>query len=419
MNRQKGASSGRPRLLVLASTYPRWPGDPEPGFVHELSRRLTATFDVTVVCPHAAGTLTRETMDGVQVMRYRYAPQRWERLVNDGGIVGNLRRHPWMLALVPGFVFMQAWAAWRILRRQGIDVVHAHWLVPQGLIAWGLRWLHRQRLPYVVTSHGADIYALRGAALKALKRGVLIRASGASVVSSAMLQEVGALGVNPRSVRVLPMGVDVVHRFTPDPAVTRDPEELLFVGRLVEKKGLRHLIQALPEALKHRPDIRLTVAGFGPEVEALAAQASRLGITHAVRFLGAVEQAELPDLYRRASLFVAPFVRAGSGDQEGLPVALMEAIACGCPALAGKVAGLEDLFGPETDLMTVDPTETSALAQRILRSLAQPAPALAAAARVRARVLDLLDWNKVALRYAELLHAACADETAARPLSSK
>src|SRR5690606_35496267 len=77
----------RPRLLVLTSTYPRGDGDPEPGFVHELARRLVGRFQVTVVCPHAVGAATREDMDGVHVVRYRYAPERWETLVNDGGIV--------------------------------------------------------------------------------------------------------------------------------------------------------------------------------------------------------------------------------------------------------------------------------------------------------------------------------------------
>ena len=83
-SKPKGAQ--RPRLLVLTSTYPRWAGDPEPGFVHELSRRLTDKFQVTVLCPHACGALPKEQLDGVKVIRYRYAPERWERLVNNGGI---------------------------------------------------------------------------------------------------------------------------------------------------------------------------------------------------------------------------------------------------------------------------------------------------------------------------------------------
>ncbi len=87
------AASGRPVLLVLSSTYPRWSGDHEPGFVHELARRLTTTFDVVAVVPRAPGASDREMLDGVTVIRYGYAPRRFETLVNDGGIVTNLKRH--------------------------------------------------------------------------------------------------------------------------------------------------------------------------------------------------------------------------------------------------------------------------------------------------------------------------------------
>jgi hypothetical protein len=131
------AGARKPRLLVLASTYPRWPGDPEPAFVHELARRLVDAFEVTVLCPHAAGAATRETFDGVQVLRYRYAPAALESLVNDGGIVANLKRHRWKWLLLPTFVGALAWRAWRLVRRERPAVVHAHWLIPQGVVAGG------------------------------------------------------------------------------------------------------------------------------------------------------------------------------------------------------------------------------------------------------------------------------------------
>ena len=104
--------SHRPRLLVLASTYPRWQDDPEPAFVHELSKRLVPDFDVLVLTPHAPGAAVEETMEGVRVVRYRYAPARFETLVSSGGIVGNLRAARWKWLLVPLFLFAQAWATW-------------------------------------------------------------------------------------------------------------------------------------------------------------------------------------------------------------------------------------------------------------------------------------------------------------------
>ena len=395
-------------MLVLASTYPRWRGDPEPGFVHELSKRLTERFRVIVLGPHAPGALPVEMLDGVEVVRYRYAPEKLQTLVNDGGIVTNLKLHRWKLLLVPGFVLMQAWWAWRLCRRERIDVVHAHWLIPQGLIAALLQYLPGRQVPFVVTSHGADLYALKGVMLAAFKRFVLRRASAVTVVSSAMREAMDGLGADVGKVSVVPMGVDMGGRFVPGDAARRSSSELLFVGRLVEKKGLRYLLDALPTVLRVRPDVTLTIAGFGPDAEQLKAQVQVLGLQNAVRFLGAVKQAELPDLYWRAALFIAPFVKTASGDQEGLPVALMEAVACGCPVVAGDVAGIEDLLGEEKSGICVDVRNVAALAEKICDELARPMEAQARVHRVLATATQHVDWRRVSECYAQLLMEAAA-----------
>lgn len=401
---------GRPTLLVLTSTYPRWAGDPEPGFVHELARRMTVRFHVIVLGPHAPGAKVVEVADDVEVIRYRYAPERWETLVNDGGIVTNLRRRKWKLLLVPSFVLAQAWRAMRLVYTRDVAVIHAHWLIPQGLIAAVLQHLPGRKVPFVVTSHGADLYALRGGLLGRLKRWVVGESSAATVVSSAMRGHLGGIGADLGKVSVLPMGVDLAERFTPDPSVSRSHREILFVGRLVEKKGLRYLMEAMPSVLRSVPDARLTIAGFGPEEKALKAQVKRLGLEPEVTFLGAVQQAELPSLYRRAALFVAPFVQADSGDQEGLPVALMEAVACGCPVVAGHVPGIDDLLGKLTSELCVDARNPAALAARIVAGLEHPDAERARAQRVRDTASMHVDWTRIARGYADLLKNGIRDQ---------
>lgn len=392
----------RKRLLVLSSTYPRWQDDPEPGFAHHLALRLTARFDVIVLAPHALGAAEREVLDGVDVVRYRYAPARLELLVNDGGILGNLRRARWKWLLVPGFVAMLAWKAWRIVRDEKIDVVHAHWLLPQGLAAVLLQFLPGSRVPCVVTSHGADLYALHGGAMSALKRFVLRHAAAATVVSGSMRRSLGFLGADVSNVVIQPMGVDLAGRFCPDESVRRSDHEILFVGRLVEKKGLRYLLDSMPAVLRRIPKARLTVAGFGPDAEDLRRQARRLGLGDSVRFVGAVPQADLPDLYRHAAVFVAPFVRADSGDQEGLGLVLVEAIGCGCPVLAGNVDAVSDVLGDQFNDMTVDPADTGVLASRLVEMLAEPDVSRERAARLRESCVRRFGWKDVAEAYAGL-----------------
>ncbi|HRQ65516.1 MAG TPA: glycosyltransferase [Xanthomonadaceae bacterium] len=406
------AAANRPTLLVLASTYPRWRDDPEPGFVHELCKRLAVRFRVIAVVPDAPGADPSGELEGVEVVRYRYAPRRWQRLVNDGGIVTNLKRSPWMWMLVPGFIFSQYLAAGRLMKHRSIDVIHAHWLIPQGLVA---RRLCRH-LPYVVTSHGGDLFGLRGRLLTAIKRRVAKDAAALTVVSSAMREECERLDIRPRRITVLPMGVDLSVRFTATDDAAREPDRMLFVGRLVPKKGLRHLLDALPLILRERPQAKLDIAGFGPEEPALRAQAQRLGIEECVRFLGALPQPELPTLYRKAAVFVAPFIRDASGNQEGLPVALMEALGCGCPVVVGRVAGVEDLLGEAARELAVDPTDPQALAHAVLRTLADPEQARQQARDVFQGAASRVNWSNVAAGYTNVLLEAM--ETQAPPEAS-
>lgn len=396
------AREPKPRLLVLTSTYPRWRDDSEPGFVHELSRRLCRDFEVHVLGPHAPGANATEHLDGVHVMRFRYAPARLETLVNDGGIVANLKRRPWKWLLVPAFLMAGCWATWRAIQALKPNVIHAHWLIPQGLTVALLSLLSWRFPPFVVTSHGADLFSLRGCAAMAMKRFVVRRASRLTVVSMAMKDEMLKLGVDPTRVQVLSMGVDMRIRFTPDDNVPRAADEILFVGRLVEKKGLRYLIDAMPAILAASPSVTLRVIGFGPERPSLEAQVARLGIERQVMFVGAVPQHELPALYRRAAVFVAPFVQTASGDQEGLGLVTVEAIACGCPVVCSDLPATRDVVGAEG----VPPADPATLAAAIVHLLAMSEAARRARSEsMRLRLLDRFDWTNVADAYRQLLLA--------------
>jgi glycosyltransferase involved in cell wall biosynthesis len=392
----------KPRLLVLASTYPRWAGDPEPGFVHALARGLKGRFDITVLCPHAPGAAPSEVLDGIRVYRYRYAPARLETLVNDGGIVTNLRRSSWKWLLLPTFVLALLWHAWRLARLWQPDVVHAHWLLPQGL-AWALLGRFTAMAPFVVTSHGADLFALKARPLQALKRNVVRRAAAITVVSTAMRDELARIGARTDKVTVQPMGVDLRCRFTPDPATPRSRDELLFVGRLVEKKGLQYLIDAMPAVLAARPSAFLTVAGFGPELSARQSQVARLGLGDKVYFAGAVSQSQLPGLYRRAAVFVAPFVQAASGDQEGLGLVLVEALGCGCPVVTTRLPAIAEVFDGTPPAALAEPASATDLAVHVLKALQDPEAAAASVEYAKPALYARFDHANVASGYAALL----------------
>jgi glycosyltransferase involved in cell wall biosynthesis len=247
-----------------------------------------------------------------------------------------------------------------------------------------------------------------------LKGWVMRHADAISVVSTPMTRFAVELGADAAKISIIPMGVDFGGLFTPGVGDTRKSGEILFVGRLVEKKGLKYLIQAMPLISVRVPHAHLTIAGYGPEEHSLRGLVAQMGLVDKVAFLGAVPQRELPNLYRGASVFVAPFVQVGSGDQEGLPVALMEAIACGCPVVAGELEVLADIFTQDEADMQVDPRDTKAFADKVAGVLLHGGVACRRMTRIRARLAARLAWDTIARQYAGILNGLLPSAKAER-----
>lgn len=391
------------RVLVLTSTFPRWQGDNEPPFVFELCRRLGDQFDILVLAPHAAGTRQSEKIGNMEVMRFRYFFPRWEHLVYQGGILANLKRNRWCYMLLPFFFIAQFAALRRILRQQHIDVIHAHWLIPQGLTVAVAGMFMKNRPPMICTSHGGDLLGLNGRLLNRIKRWVISCSSLFTVVSNTMVDRALSLGAKPEQLHTVSMGVDTQTLFTPDPATHRVNNEILFVGRLVEKKGCTYLLGAMPEILRRYPDTHLSIVGSGPEEEVLKQQADRLGIAQAITFYGAVNNSETPELYRRATVFVAPSIVTGQGDQEGLGLVFVEALACECPVVASDLAAIRDVVSDGLTGLVCKQRDSVSLAAKVCLLLDQPELRASLGRAGRQHVQERFDWVAISRRYAVLI----------------
>jgi colanic acid/amylovoran biosynthesis glycosyltransferase len=397
-------------LLVLASTLPARSGDGTPAFVSDLARVESTGFDTVVLAPLVPGGSRRETRDGVELRRYRFFPRRWEDLA-DGAILENLRARPSRWLQVPSFFLAGALAVRRAVRETAPDVVHVHWIIPQGLMAL----LAARGVPWLVTTLGGDLYALTSGPARLLKRQVLRRASAVTVMNEEMRQVVVGLGVPAEKVRVLPMGVEL-GRIQRSP-VERVRGRLVFVGRLVEKKGVEILLQALQQ-LPAELDWSLDLVGGGPLREALEEQARPLG--DRVTFLGQQSAADLAGLLARAEVAVFPSVRARSGDQDGLPVALLEAMAAGTPIVASDLPGLADAVAGGDDGAAlppagelVEPGDASGLAAAISTLLGnrEARERMGAAAVDRAATYSM---DAIGARYVALLQDAIGTSPAGR-----
>ena len=388
-------SAVRPTLLVAASTFPAEPGDGTPGFVLDLALALSDEYRVVVVAPLTRGARKHQRIGDVEVRRYGYFPARWRDLA-DGAIVDNLKadRSRWLQ--VPFFFGAMAAALVRERRRAQPDIALLHWIIPQGAVGR----LVLGRLPRVVTTLGGDLYALRHPVLQAVKRAVIRSAASVTCMSTDMARELGALGARPDQVHVVPMGVDTAPIVAATARETRVPGRVLFVGRLVEKKGAVVLLDAL-ERMTAQP-AEVVVVGDGPLRRQLEERAGA-----GVAFLGARGKDALAAEYARAGIALYPSVPAANGDRDGLPVALLEAMSAGCAVVASAVPGIVDVVEDGVNGLLVAPGDPDALAAAMGRLIADPALA-ARLGRAAAETAAAYTVGAVADRYRTLLRAALA-----------
>ena len=293
-------------VLFLTHSFPRTEGDAAGSFILRLAVALRAeNVNVRVVAPAAPGLPAEETMDGVEVERFRYAPRRYERLAYSGNMAGDVASS-WAakLALV-GFLGSDFVHAVRTRRSFEPHLVHAHWWFPSGVVGTWLGGL--AHVPLVTTLHGTDVRLAKTVGVaKPLFSHVLKHSAAVTTVSRWLKEETEALvpGVHP-TVAPMPVATDLF-----SPGNSRDGKRLLFVGRLNDQKGVEHVLHAMTSM---RTQVALDVVGDGPNREALKQLAQQLGIASRIEWHGALSQSALPAFYQRASALVVPSVDEGLG----------------------------------------------------------------------------------------------------------
>jgi glycosyltransferase involved in cell wall biosynthesis len=338
------------RVLHLTSSFPRDEGDHVAPFLLDLARaQRELGLEVAVLAPHDAGVPRAADLRGVGVHRFRYAPDRWERLSYRGGLLGRSRT-PGGLLLLPVFFAAFAVSALRLARRWKPDVIHAHWWLPAGLCA--VLASRALGVPLVITLHGTDVHLLRHRVVRVVARAVLDQAALVAVVSQDLQRlVVDALGLDPARVVVLRMPVDRVV----DPVAARrgGPARLVAAGRLSVEKGFDVLLTAMALAVEQGADLQLDLIGSGPEQDRLAQLAAPLG--GRVRMIPAQPREVLWRHMDAAQVLVVPSRR------EGLGLVALEAIARGRPVIASRAGGLLEAVEDGVDGVLVPPEDVLAL----------------------------------------------------------
>jgi phosphatidyl-myo-inositol dimannoside synthase len=407
------------RALFVTSSFPRWEGDSNTPFVLDLAQALgDFEWQVDVLAPHAAGAAVSEKLGGIRVRRFRYlAPARLETVCYGGGSLINLRKTPADLAKVPPLLLAEAAALYSELRQRTHDVLHSHWILPQGFISSVV--CRRWPVPHVATVHGGDIFALRQPVFKPFKRFAIKNADIVTVNSSATDSAVRALA-EPRRLDIIPMGVDTESRPTQanvDVIRTlyrrgRGPL-IVFIGRLIEEKGVEDILRAVVVLRASFPDVTAVLGGDGQDADRFRVLVGRLGLTDCVFLPGWIEPDRVSTFFRAADVVVAPSRVAPSGWTEAQGLSLIEGMAAGRPVIATRVGGIADAIRDGVTGLQIPERSPAALADAIGRIVNEPALAirlgLAAAEVAQRRYSRSVAAERFALLYDSLVRGVGSD----------
>ncbi|MCH6256980.1 glycosyltransferase family 4 protein [Puniceicoccaceae bacterium K14] len=338
-------------VLMITSVLPRFEGDATPPFVLNQARSLVSLgHRVVVLAPHGEGAAFTEKVDGVEVRRFAYFfPLRMQKLCYEGGMLINLRKRPWTKFLLPFLFAFELLASVRqafILRP---DVIHSHSLLPQGIVsALVSKFLS---IPHITTSHGNDVFGLKQTGLMGfLKSWTLRNVDAVTVNSEATREAVMALADVKSKLRLIHASPnekeaigDVVRTIKSDIIGSKKPL-VLFVGRLIEEKGVADFLEAFALLKNRYPDAAACIVGDGQDRGKFVDLAKNLRIFGSVHWTGWLKSEEVTSWMSAADVLIVPSRESPGGWKEAQGLVIVEAMLVGLPVVASRVGGIPDMI---------------------------------------------------------------------------
>jgi glycosyltransferase involved in cell wall biosynthesis len=392
-------------VVMVATSYPRFPGDGVGSFMEPIAKGVAARgHEVHLVAPWHPAIRRPKVDDGVHFHFFHYAPIAALNVFGYAeGLHADTRLRTAAWAAAPMAMAAGWFKAWRVAAKRRATVMHGHWVVPGGVIAA----LAARRLPLVVSLHGSDVFvAERHASAALAARRVFQRASWVTGPSDDLCQRAARLGADPARSLTVPYGVDA-DRFAPDPDIRArvraelgvgDAPMVFTAGRLVRKKGFEYLIDAARELAGRRAGLRLFIAGDGDLRDDLAARAAA-AVPARVTLLGNQSQPEIARLAAAADIVAVPSIRDDAGNVDGLPNFALEALASGTPVVATTAGGLPQAIADQRNGLLVPERDPAALARAIDALLDRPEWARGLGREARARVIREFGWARVAEQF--------------------
>jgi glycosyltransferase involved in cell wall biosynthesis len=400
------------RICIVTSSYPRFDEDGNARFVRSIAEaQASLGHQVHVIAPYTPQV--RQYVSPVKLHWFRYVlPARWGVMGHAAALENDQRLRGAALWQAPLFGLSLSFAVQRLVSSEKIDLIHAHWVIPSGFVASFLALLNRK--PLFISLHGSDMYlAYHNLIWRSMASWVFRHAQGITACSQHLADTAIQMGALPEHVYLIPYGADPV-RFSPripsaelrqKLGIALDALIILAVGRLVDKKGFAQLVRAMPEVLIQVPRAHLIILGEGPQRTLLERLRHELRLEHHMLLPGAVPWVTVADYLAASDVFVMPSIRDVTGNLDGLPNVILEAMAAGRPVIATHIAGIPLVVQNNVTGILLDEAKPEFLSRALVRLLTSPEERRAMGLAGRARVEKELNWEQVANRFDHIYHA--------------
>ncbi len=379
------------RVLILTDYFlPHACGGIERAAYEVSSRIASEGHDVTVLTFRRGDSAAEEDMDGLRVVRVP--------ALDVSGLIGvqlSASAHVWPKVR-------------ELIRDRRIDLIHTHGLFFHVSLAAAVM-SRRTGTPLITTAHVGSLDSIGGAASRlsglyeqSVGRFILNSSRQVIAVSQAVADHIQGLGATMDHVTVVPNGVDLEH-YAPSPGRRRGkrPPRMIFVGRLIANKGPQYLIEALPRVLSHHPEAECWLVGDGPLRHDLERTIREQHLQDNVRFLG--ERDDVASLLGQSDVFVRPSL------SEGLPLAVLEAMAACLPVVVAPVGGTPELVEDGKTGFLVTPGDRQGLEDHLCQLLADGKLRRAMGMRAN-RAAAAYDWDVISRETLAIYERALGSE---------
>lgn len=328
------------KVLVLTSSFPKNINDNVPMFVYDQLnsiKKINNNIDFLVLAPSIYDHQIVDDTLLIQQVRFNYFfIRKFEKLAGNG-ILPAIKKNWFYSLLVPFLIFGQILSTIRLIKKYKPDLLYAHWFFPQAFTSYIIKKIYG--VPYVFTTHALDAWILKKIPLigRLVAKKIILNSSAytsdSEKAESSLHSFLNFNEIDQKKSIVLPMPIsfnlnlkisEKVLRILKNPDLIDN--YILFIGRFASKKGVDKLIEIFNEVLIKFPNLKLILAGSGKEEKKYKLLIEQLNITNSIEFVGFVNSTEKKYLLDSSKISIIPSIVTKFGDEEGLPVVVLESL---------------------------------------------------------------------------------------------